>query len=99
MAVYACSDEGVEALNGLVNAINEGVEQIQSETDTLSGVADEYGDTLGPHQASLKSALEEIQSAINSSTTPASEVGEKLAGVAKKYQDIIGDDPFGSTGN
>ena len=99
MSIIACSEEGVEALNGLVNAISEGVEQIQSETDALAGFADEYGDTLGPHQASLKGALEEIQSAINSSTTPASEVGEKLAGVAKKYQDIIGDDPFANSGN
>ncbi len=99
MAVYACSEEGVAELNNLVNAIDEGVGQIQSETDSLSEFADEYADTLGPHQKNLKKALEEIQAAINQSTEPASEVGEKLAGVAKKYQDIIGDDPFGSSGS
>ena len=36
MSVYACSEEGVGELNNLVNAIDEGVEQIQSQTDSLS---------------------------------------------------------------
>ena len=99
MATYACSEEGVEALTALVAAIEEGVETITRETETMSAAADEYADTLGPHQKSLKEALEEIQSAIASSTDPANEVGEKLASVAKKYQDIISDDPFGNVGN
>ena len=96
---YACSQEGVDALNGLANAITEGVETIQGETSSLSGFADEYTDALGPHQSSLQSALEAIQGAINQSTNPASEVAEKLSGVAKKYEDIISDDPFSGTGN
>ena len=96
MAKYACSEEGVQQLNLAANKITEGVETVKAETGTMRSVADDYYETIGPHKAQLNSALDAIAGAIELSTDPANCIADKLMAVAKKYEDIINDDPFAS---
>lgn len=99
MAKYKCDEEGVEALNKLSQAVLDGVDEIKSETDSLTDTAEEYRDTLGPHQQSLLEALQAIKEAISDGTEPAAAVAEAAADVAKGYEEVIGEDPFSGLGN
>ena len=99
MAKYACSDEGVQALNDCASRISEGGELIRSETNTMRSVADEYAGTIGPHQEQLKAALDEIAGAVNQCIEPANNIAEMLQEVADGYQEVIDSNPFGAGGN
>ena len=94
MAVYACSEEGVRTLCKLKDEITDKIDRIRRETDVISSTIDEHGELLGPHYKTLVQSIEQIKSAINQSVVPIAEVGNKLSLVARKYQDIITDDPF-----
>lgn len=97
---YAVNEEGVQAMQTMANAVTEAVEEVRTLTTNVQSSADEYNDTLGPHKASLDSALEEINSSINQASEPANSVAEKLNEVAEAYQEIIGNDRIaGSAGN
>ena len=96
MAIYACSEEGVESLLDLVSDISVSRDLIVAETNTLSQTTDDFTETLGPHYTSLKGALDEIRQLIDQAAQPMQDVAEKLQGISRKYQEIIYDDPFGS---
>lgn len=94
MAVYTCSEEGVRILCKLVDEIRDRMDMISIETDSISSAIEEHGELLGPHYKSLVKSIEQIKNAIRQSTIPIVEVSDKLSLVARKYQDIIADDPF-----
>ena len=97
---YAVSEEGVNAMQSAANAISEAVEEMMSLVQGVQGASDEYADTIGPHKASLDSALEELSSNIQSASEPANNVVDTLNDVADAYSEIIGNDPFsGLAGN
>lgn len=98
MSKYAVSDEGVQALKTMASNILNAVDQILNITNSIESVADEYVDTLGPHHASLVSAITEIREAQKQAVQPASELSESLNDVADAYQDIIDNDKV-SAGN
>ncbi len=89
---YAVNDEGVEAMHNMASAITEAIEEVQTLTSGIQSAADEHNDTLGPHKASLDSALEEINESLKQASEPASSVAEKLNEVADAYQEVIGND-------
>ena len=99
MARYACSNDGVEELKKTAESVREAAEEIRNETNTMRSVADQYGDTLGPHKSELSSALDGIAGAMARCIEPTNAVAEKLMSVAKKYEGIISRNPFGSAGN
>lgn len=99
MAKYKCDEEGVQALNKLSQTVLDEVDEIKSSTDAMTDTAEEYRDTLGPHQKSLLEALEAIKEAINDGTEPATAVAEAASDVARGYEEIISDDPFSGLGN
>ena len=97
---YAVSEEGINAMQSAASAISEAVEEMMSLVQGVQTASDEYADTIGPHKASLDSALEDISSNIQSATEPANNVSEKLNDVADAYSEIVGNDPFsGLAGN
>ncbi len=92
MAKYAVSDKGVQALKTTASNILEAVEQVLNIVDSLELTADENVDTLGPHHASLASALSEIRESQKQAVQHASELSEALNDIADAYQDIIDND-------
>ncbi len=99
MSRFACSDEGVQEINGCASSIEEGVNTIKSETDTMRQVADEYTNTLGPHHSELVEALEAVGEAVKHCAEPAEGVVEKLEELADSYQDVIDTQRFKQLGN
>lgn len=99
MAKYACSNEGVQALNNCASQILEGSQVIEQETSTMRQVADEYSGTIGPHQAELSAALDGIAGAIKRCIEPANNIASILQDVAEGYQDVIDTNRYGSAGN
>ena len=93
---YKVDEEGVKALQTMANAIEEAIEEIKGLTSNVQTASDGYNDTLGPHKASLDSALEEITESIKQASEPANNVSEKLNDVADAYEEIIGNDRFKS---
>ena len=55
---------------------------------------EEHRDTLGPHAASLFSALEQIEEAQKKASSEAAEIAAILTDVADEYQEIIDNDPL-----
>ena len=94
---YAVNEEGISAMNAMASAIEEAVEEIQSQCKKIESAADEHQDSIGPHQASLESVLEEIATNLSQSSEPANLVGEKLKEVAEGYQEVIDTDNFRSS--
>ena len=62
-------------------------------------VADDYSDTLGPHQSELSSALDGIAGAIKRCIEPANNIASMLQEVAEGYQEVIDANPFSSMTN
>ena len=98
MAVYACSEEGIEQLNHLADNIFDSLELMETETASIQSLKDEYGEVLGPHEKSFKNVVEEILSATKDAWLPAIEIASQLSQVAKKYENIVNDDPFSNSG-
>ena len=99
MAKYACSPDGVQALNDCASRVIEGGETIRDDTNAIRSIADEYPDAIGPHQAELTSALDGIAGAVNKCIEPANHVADILREVAEGYQEVIDENPYGSLGN
>lgn len=95
---YAVNEEGVQAMHTMSNAITEAIEEVQTLTSGMQTAADEHNDTLGPHKASLDSALEDINESLKQASEPANSVAEKLNEVADAYQEIIGNDRIKGSG-
>lgn len=91
---YACSPEGVEELNKMSGAISEAIEQLDSMTEKMAGVADEYSGTIGPHQSELSDALQDISNSVKKASEPATNVSTVLTGVAQKYEAVIAKNNF-----
>lgn len=97
---YAVNEEGVSALRTAASEITEAVDQLKNLTSGIQNTADENPDGLGPHKASLVSALENIKEQLNRASEPADSVAETLEEVAEGYQEIIDNDRFaGAAGN
>lgn len=99
MSVYACSEEGIEQLNHLAEDIYDSLELIEGETASIQSLEDEYEEVLGPHEKTLKKSVEAILSAVKDAWLPAIDIASQLSQVAKKYEDIVSDDPFDSVGS
>ncbi len=99
MSVYAPNEEGIQALRSTAQQVTQSSEEIRSETSTMAGIADEYSNTIGPHQAELQAILEEIRAALDQSVQPVEEVAQALNDVADGYQDVVDNNPFGGSGN
>jgi len=96
MSKYAVNEEGVQALKSMASDIVDAVEQLLNIANSIESVADEYVDTLGPHHASLVSAITQIKEAQKQAVQPAAELSESLNDVADAYQDIIDNDKVSS---
>lgn len=97
MAKYAVNEEGTQAMRLMASAINDAIGQVESQTSSVQSAADEYQDTLGPHKASLDSALEEIADNVKQAFEPANSISDKLNEVAEAYEEIIGNDRIASS--
>lgn len=89
---YAVNEEGVQAMNTMASAITEATEELQSLTSRIRATADGYEGTLGPHKASLDSALSDIEQSLKQAAEPAENVADKLMDVAEAYEEIIAND-------
>lgn len=98
MAKYAVSEDGVQALNTVASSIVEATNQILALTNTLENTSGEKAETLGPHKASLISALAQIKEAEKQATDPVNEMSETLKDIAQSYEEIIANDRI-SAGN
>lgn len=98
MAKYAVSEEGVQALNTVASSIIEATNQILALTNTLENTSEERAEALGPHKASLLSALSQIKEAEKQATDPVNEMSETLKDIAQSYEEIIANDRI-STGS
>ena len=87
---YAVSDEGVQALHGMAQAITSAKEEISSHAQQLKAAGD--GQDLGPHADSIVAAAEAIEDAINGAADPIEEIAEILDDVADGYEEVIGND-------
>ena len=87
---YAVSPEGVNALNGMAQAIENVKEEISSHAQLLKAAGE--GQDLGPHSQSIISAGEDIESAINGAADPIEEIAEKLRDTADGYENVIDND-------
>ena len=97
---YAVSEEGVSALHAASNSIQSALESIEELTNRIRSSASEHSGVIGPHEASLEEALEEIEQNVKTASSPAEEVAEKLDDVADGYEEVIGNDVIaGSAGN
>jgi len=95
----AVSPEGVQALQTLATSITDAIEQIKSQTTAVESAADENPEGLGPHKASLDSALDEISANVQQALDPANNVSDILNDIADAYNEIIGNDRIaGSAG-
>ena len=91
---YAVSPEGVSELNKMAQAVSGAVEQLESLTTKMAGVADEYSGTIGPHQQELSNALQDISSSVKKASEPATSASSILTSVAQKYEAIISKNRF-----
>lgn len=87
---YAVSDEGVQALKGMSQAISSAKDEISGHAQKLKSAGD--GQDLGPHAASIVSAAETIEEAINGASDPLEDIAAVLEDVADSYEEIIGND-------
>ena len=94
---YGCNEPGIQALNKSADSIRQGVENIKIQTEALASYVE--GEGLGPHSKSLQAAINAIQTALTNATNPANEIAKSLSDVAKRYQEILDDDPFSGGGN
>ena len=92
---YAVSDEGVQALQGMAQAISNSKDEISSHAQQLKSAGE--GPDLGPHADSIIAAAEMIEQAINGASEPLEEIAEKLEDVADSYEEIIGNDRIRSS--
>ena len=93
---YAVSEEGVSALHAASNSIQNALESIEGLTGRIRSASGEHSGVIGPHEASLEEALEQIEQNIKTASGPAEEVAEKLDDVADGYEEVIGNDRFGN---
>lgn len=96
--VYACDAEGVAILREAQVAVESAIDGLKSKVSSLSSSIENYT-SLGPHKASIKSALQSIADSINECVEPSRTVAELLGRVADNYQLVIDDDPFAALMN
>lgn len=94
MSTYDVNDEGVSALNGMAGTAETAIAAIGQATQSMVNIAEEYADTIGPHQKELYEALLEIAQAVKSASEPAGGVALVLRRVASKYEEIISKQRF-----
>ena len=92
---YSVSDEGIQALQGMAQAISNSKDEISSHAQQLKSAGE--GPDLGPHADSIVSAAEMIEQAINGASEPLEEIADKLEDVADSYEEIIGNDRIRSS--
>ena len=97
--VFQVNTESVQALKEYAQKINEGVDDIKTETDRMASITDQYQGKIGPHASDIKSALDTIKGAVLRGTVPANEIADKLEDLAAGYQDVIDSNYYGNSGN
>ena len=96
---FSVNSESVSALKDYSMKIEEGTEEIKSETDRMGNITDQYSGRIGPHAGDIKNALDTIKGAVLQGMVPAHEIAEKLNDVAEAYQEVIDYNYYGSSGN
>ena len=91
---YAVNSEGVEAMKSTATSVSSSLEEIEGLTGRLRSSASEHSDSIGPHQASLEEALEQIDQSVRTASEPANGVAERLNEIALAYEEIISNDLF-----
>lgn len=94
MSTYDVNEEGVNALNKTAQETETAIEAIVQATQSAVNIAEEYADTIGPHQKELYEALLAIGHAVQGAADPAKGVALVLRKVATKYQEIISKQRF-----
>lgn len=96
--VYAVNEEGVSALRKVAGSTEEAIGNIIEAETKLQSHMSEYEDVLGPHYASLVSALESLLLELKAAIEPVRTIGEKLREVSDAYEEIIGNDRLNTDG-
>lgn len=91
-------EEGVAILNATADGVEEGADEIVSQTDSFQDSVSQYP-ALGPHKNSIVNIVSAIQEETKGAAAPARVVAEKLREKATEYQEWIDDDLFGGSGN
>ena len=90
--IYAVSEEGVSALRKTSSTLTEAWSGLFNLSVSLQTKANEHPDALGPHRASLLSALSSIYTALKEAGEPIKAISDALNDTAEAYQDIIDND-------
>ena len=93
---YAVNEAGVSALQKMAAALIDSSTNIFNKTSQLQALADEHGNDLGPHKASLNQAILEIYTELKASAEPVKELSSTLEDIAEGYQEIIGNNVIAS---
>ena len=96
MSKYAVNEEGVQALNSVAKSIIEATGIILDLANRLQNASNENTDVLGPHKASLFSAIKQIKQAEKDAIEPIDEMSNTLKDVAQSYEEIIANDRLSS---
>ena len=94
---YAVNEEGVQALKGVTQKLEESVILISNAASSLGSVAEEHLNALGPHHATIVQVLEDIRKIAEAASEPIENISELLNDVAEAYQEVIDNDRFNSS--
>lgn len=83
------NEEGVHTLHTIAGQITEVFEEMLALTEETRAMADEHENKLGPHEASLQAALEDVHMSIKRASNPAEDIAKRLTEIATAYQELI----------
>ncbi len=86
---YAPNQQGIEALRKMAESLNSVGGRFEADIRKTISAAEAGEKTLGPHQASLVEALEQIRIALNNVKSELDTIQGILIEVAEGYQDVV----------
>lgn len=93
MEHYSVNADGIQAINTMAHQIVMAKDELVQAVLSVKSVADE-NDTIGPHQASLDDALDQISQKVNEVSDSVDLISVKLKEVAELYQEYMDDNRF-----
>lgn len=94
---YSVTEQGISALKSMSQKVIAAEEDICSGVASVLVVSDSMANTLGPHKASLDSALENISNLINGTKQNVTEISNKLNMTAQAYEEFLQTDRIKDT--
>lgn len=94
MSKYKVSPEGVECLHGAANNLYQGLQIIEQDTETLSGIVSSNSGGLGPHEDKILEVIEQLRNTVKVANDPVIEICGALDDLADEYEEIISNPPF-----